>query len=61
MHNYVIQCMRVRLRGIAKQVPPFFRECVLHFYMLATSFIRKNQTRFKAMQCTKNTTTFPKY
>ena len=23
MHNYVIQCMRVRLGGIAKQVPPF--------------------------------------
>ena len=41
MHNYVIQCMRVRLGGIAKQVPPFFRECVFHFCMLATSLIRK--------------------
>ena len=37
MHNYVIQCMRVRLGGIAKQVPPFFRECVFHFYILATN------------------------
>ena len=37
MHNYVIQCMRVRLGGIAKQVPPFFRECVFLFYMLATN------------------------
>ena len=41
MHNYVIQCMRVRLGGIVKQVPPFIRECVFHFYMLATSLIRK--------------------
>ena len=37
MHNYVIQCTRVRLGGIAKQVPPFFRECVFHFYILATN------------------------
>ena len=37
MHNYVIQCMRVRLGGIAKQVPPFFRECVFRFYILATN------------------------
>ena len=37
MHNYVIECMRVRLGGIAKQVPPFFRECVFHFYILATN------------------------
>ena len=37
MHNYVIQCMRVRLGGIAKKVPPFFRECVFHFYILATN------------------------
>ena len=37
MHNYVIQCMRVRLGGIAKQVAPFFRECVFHFYILATN------------------------
>ena len=37
MHNYVIQCMRVRLGGIAKPVPPFFRECVFHFYILATN------------------------
>ena len=37
MHNYVIQCMRVRLGGMAKQVPPFFRECVFHFYILATN------------------------
>ena len=37
MHNYVIQCMRVRLGGIAKQVPPFFRECVFHFYILPTN------------------------
>ena len=37
MHNYVIQCMRVRLGGIAKQVPPFFRECVFLFYILATN------------------------
>ena len=37
MHNYVIQCVRVRLGGIAKQVPPFFREYVFHFYILATN------------------------
>ena len=37
MHNYVIQCMRVSLGGIAKQVPPFFREFVFHFYILATN------------------------
>ena len=37
MHNYVIQCMRVRLGGIAKQVTPFFRECVFHFYILTTN------------------------
>ena len=37
MHSYVIQCMRVRLGGIAKKVPPFFRECVFHFYILATN------------------------
>ena len=37
MHNYVIQCMRVRLGGIAKQIPPFFRECVFLFYILATN------------------------
>ena len=45
MHNYVIQCMRVRLGGTAKQVPPFFRECVFHFYIRTgykyTSLIRK--------------------
>ena len=37
MHNYVIPCMRVRLGGIAKQVTPFFRECVFHFYILTTN------------------------
>ena len=37
IHNYVIQCMRVRLGGIAKQVLPFFHECVFHFYILATN------------------------
>ena len=37
MPNYDIQCMRVRLGGIAKQVPPFFCECVFHFYILATN------------------------
>ena len=44
MHNYVIQCMGVRLGGIAKQVPPFLRECqlecVFHFYILATNIPR---------------------
>ena len=40
MHNYVIQCMRVRLGGIAKQVP---RVCVLflHTGYKYTSLIRK--------------------
>ena len=44
MHNYVIQCMRVRLGGIAKQVPPFFRECVFHFYILATNIPLYSET-----------------
>ena len=40
MHNYVIQCMRVRLGGIAKQVP---RVCVpfLHTSYKYISLIRK--------------------
>ena len=40
MHNYVIQCMRVRLGGIAKQVP---RVCIpfLHTGYKYTSLIRK--------------------
>ena len=40
MHNYVIQCMRVRLGGIAKQVP---RVCVpfLHTGDKYISLIRK--------------------
>ena len=40
MHNYVIQCMRVRLGGIAKQVP---RVCVLFLRTgyKYTSLIRK--------------------
>ena len=40
MHNYVIQCMRVRLGGIAKQVP---RVCVpfLRTGYKYTSLIRK--------------------
>ena len=40
MHNYVIQCMRVRLGGIAKQVP---RVCVpfLRTGSKYTSLIRK--------------------
>ena len=44
MHNYVIPCMRVRLGGIAKQVPPIFpRVCVpfLHTGYKYTSLIRK--------------------
>ena len=35
MHNYVIQCMRVRLGGIAKQVPPFSASvCSISTYWL---------------------------
>lgn len=31
VHNYVIHSMRVRLGDIAKQLPPFFLDCVFHF------------------------------
>ena len=45
MHNYVIQCMGVRLGGIAKQVPPFFRECVFHTYWLQVYLFNSETVR----------------